>query len=399
MYAEMPCRLGVDDALECALAKVAELEGDAVTNWGLSLELQRQAAELKAQLDRVRLALFSAAQGAIMDESCDQRELVVLAEEVRDTMISVCGTMGEYFDERWEVMAGPYGDNNDALPYGATELVEKIAELQAQLGRANEFTKNQTAEIDSLLTQLDRAISESARCEEHTERCEDELDWWRKSHCDDRPPADIWEGASRVRATKPRPDECYKCKVTLIDSRTPEARVPRCWECPEPESMEEVDAAGPTKPRPSLVPQNGDWAADDVFVAWLAGARGMTVDTVRQGTDILGARDLLWEGWQAGRTAQAKPRPMPEAPSNTWLLLRVSYEESSQPLDVRKGVPGREGKRVWIDESGIPGAPDSAWAEWWPLPTTAPGGSEWPEHGEGWSDEAMLAGGSGEPDA
>ena len=36
-------------------------------------------------------------------------------------------------------------------------------------------------------------------------------------------------------------DTCWCCKVTLEKVGPPERRVPRCTECPEPESMDDVD--------------------------------------------------------------------------------------------------------------------------------------------------------------
>lgn len=48
------------------------------------------------------------------------------------------------------------------------------------------------------------------------------------------------------RATKPRPNECWSCKVSLELPGTPESRVPRCNQCPEPESLDEVDGMDPT---------------------------------------------------------------------------------------------------------------------------------------------------------
>jgi len=68
-----------------------------------------------------------------------------------------------------------------------------------------------------------------------------------------------------------------------------------------------------------------------------------------------------------------EPRDMSEAPWNTWILLRVGYKDARQPLEVRKGVKGRDHPRVWIDESGRPGCPDETWGEWWPLPTSSGG--------------------------
>tara|TARA_Y100000310_G_scaffold326842_1_gene392303 strand:- start:195 stop:749 length:555 start_codon:yes stop_codon:yes gene_type:complete len=33
------------------------------------------------------------------------------------------------------------------------------------------------------------------------ERCEDELQWWRQTHTDEEPPADIWDGETPTQAT------------------------------------------------------------------------------------------------------------------------------------------------------------------------------------------------------
>ncbi len=51
-------------------------------------------------------------------------------------------------------------------------------------------------------------------------------------------------GAARVaelEAEKLALDTCWRCKVSLDKVGPPERRVPRCTECPEPESMDEVD--------------------------------------------------------------------------------------------------------------------------------------------------------------
>lgn len=39
-------------------------------------------------------------------------------------------------------------------------------------------------------------------------------------------------------------DTCWRCKVALEKVGSPESRVPRCTECPEPESMDDVDQRG-----------------------------------------------------------------------------------------------------------------------------------------------------------
>lgn len=47
-----------------------------------------------------------------------------------------------------------------------------------------------------------------------------------------------------LEAEKLALDTCWRCKVTLEKVGPPESRVPRCTECPEPESMDEVDQSG-----------------------------------------------------------------------------------------------------------------------------------------------------------
>lgn len=43
--------------------------------------------------------------------------------------------------------------------------------------------------------------------------------------------------------------ECWSCKVTLEKVGTPESRVPRCSDCPEPDSLEEVGKEWPEECR------------------------------------------------------------------------------------------------------------------------------------------------------
>lgn len=49
---------------------------------------------------------------------------------------------------------------------------------------------------------------------------------------------------AELEAEKLALDTCWRCKVTLEKVGSHESRVPRCTECPEPESMDDVDQSG-----------------------------------------------------------------------------------------------------------------------------------------------------------
>jgi hypothetical protein len=53
-----------------------------------------------------------------------------------------------------------------------------------------------------LREQLDRATEPRAIDPDYHERCEDELQWWRQTHTDEEPPADIWKESACTPATK-----------------------------------------------------------------------------------------------------------------------------------------------------------------------------------------------------
>ena len=46
---------------------------------------------------------------------------------------------------------------------------------------------------------------------------------------------------AELEAEKLALDTCWRCKVTLEKVGSPESRVPRCTECPEPDSMDDVE--------------------------------------------------------------------------------------------------------------------------------------------------------------
>lgn len=164
--------------------------------------------------------------------------------------------------------------------------------------------------LERLRDQLDRANASKLRIQRDSDReskCERDESEYQCDAC-----ARCYQ---RVSEQLDRENECWMCKASLELPGTPESRVLRCIDCPEPESLDDVDHT-PEPAEPSEM-----WR--DV-----SGAQGRAIERMRAELDRAAKRNAeleLMDGQLRSRvvvaelalgrvTKPAEPRPMSEAP-------------------------------------------------------------------------------------
>lgn len=138
----------------------------------------------------------------------------------------------------------------------------------------------------------------------------------------------------------------------------------------------------------------GATSALDAFSKLLESHELAVTDRAQLGRDVNGLCGTITELQARLDRKPAEPRPMSKAPARFEHGQAVTFKHhGAGPLYGH--VTMRGDSLVVVDKHGEWARIDSL-TDVRATTTTAPGGSEWPEHGEGWSDEAMLAGGSGD---
>lgn len=140
------------DALE---KKVAELEGELRVTESHAAEMSRELRELQAQLER--------------------------ANDRIEVMHTLRSRMSDQLDRATEPPEYEGEIDEGAEHYGCVEFPGGRRRADVVAGSA---TKPRAIDPD------------------YHERCEDELQWWRQTHTDEEPPADIWKESARTPATK-----------------------------------------------------------------------------------------------------------------------------------------------------------------------------------------------------